>query len=254
MNTDRPFTKLPYIKKPEIFLAMPMRKNAELKAETAAYCSALNCLPMVKWGFVGSMSPEFSRNSLLEHHFHKDPNWTHVFFVDTDIVPPADALKKLLELDADIATGAYPLFLSTGIFWSVADEEGNWLKISEPIKTWKPFKTTSCGAGCLLIRREVLVKVGWPWFKTVYQEIYKNEGKGLKTGEDVFFCERGIAEGYTLACDPTVVCKHFNDVDMLSFYEYAERLIKDSIGKVTDCLCSSGEGSENSPPIPVEGG
>ena len=221
---DRPYSKLPSVGKPNIFIAIPMSKYAVLHAETAKYCALLNQHPDIVWGFVSSMSPEFSRNSLLEHHFHKDPNWTHVFFVDSDVVPPDDALRKLLLLDADIATGMYPLFMKGGIFWSVADEKTDWIRMQE--ERQEPFETGSCGSGCLLVRREVLVDIKWPWFKTEYQEIYLNEGNGIKTGEDVFFCKKAIEKGYKVIADPSVICKHFNGVDMLKFWNNVKKQLE----------------------------
>ena len=216
---DRPYSKLPPFGKPNIFIAVPMSKYAVLHAETAGYCALMNQHPEVVWGFVNAMSPEFSRNSLLEHHFHKDPNWTHIFFIDSDVVPPKDALKKLLMLDADVVTGVYPLFMDTGLCWSIADKDNNWVPMVDVVPPQKkPTETQSCGAGCLLIRREVLVDVKWPWFKTEYQEIYLNQGKGIKTGEDVFFCKKVIEKGYKVIAEPTVICKHYNGVDMLKFY------------------------------------
>lgn len=223
---DRPYSKLPPIGKPNIFIAIPMSKYAMVHAETAGYCALLNQHQDVTWGFVNAMSPEFSRNSLIEHHFHKDPNWTHILFLDSDIVPSKGALKSLLELDADVATGLYPLRLANGIFWSVSDEEDNWIQIVDDLPT-EPFETQSCGGGCLLIRREVLVDIEWPWFKTLYQKIYDNEGKGLKQGEDVYFCKKVLEKGYKIIADPSIICKHYNGVDMLKFYNDIQRQLAD---------------------------
>lgn len=230
MNVDRPFSKLPPVGEKRIFIAVPMAKYAMMHAETSAYCSMMNQHPNIVWGFVNAMSPEFSRNSLLEHHFHNDPNWTHVFFIDSDIVPPQDALKKMLELDADIATGVYPLFMSTGVFWSVSDKNDDWIPIIKDLPK-EPVETKSCGGGCLLIRREVLVDIKWPWFKTEYQEIYLNEGKGIKVGEDVYFCKKAIDKGYKIILEPTVVCKHYNAVDMLKFFEVVKGELSTFIGQ-----------------------
>ena len=224
---DRPYSKLPPVGKRRIFIAIPMSKYAMLHAETAGYCSVLNQHPDIIWGYVNSMSPEFSRNSLLEHHFHKDPNWTHIFFIDSDVVPPQDALKKLLLLDADIATGVYPLLLAKGLFWSISDESDDWILMTDIAPPQKePTEIQSCGGGCLLIRREVLVDIKWPWFKTEYQEIFLNEGKGIKQGEDVFFCKKAIEKGYKIIAEPTVVCKHFNCVDMLRVYELIKQQLE----------------------------
>ncbi len=222
---DRPYTKLPRIEKPNVFIAVPMSKYATLHAETAAFCSCLNNNPNCQWGYVGMHSPELSRNSLIEHHFHNDPNWTHILFVDSDVVPPKGALWKLLCLDADVAVGLYPLLMSEGLYWSASDGKGNWMPMHEDLPK-EPFKTTSIGGGCVLARREVLTKIGWPWFKCVFQEIYKNEGRGLETGEDVFFARRVVDEGFTITVDPTIECKHYNGVDLLKLWYDIKRQVE----------------------------
>ncbi len=143
---DRPYTKVPKIKDPKVFIAVPMNKYTTLHVETASFCSCLNNSASVQWGFVGAISPEFSRNALIEHHFHNDPNWTHIMFVDSDVVPPQNALWKLLCLDADVAVGLYPLMMSNGLYWSASDNKGNWIPMHKPLPR-KPFKTTSVGGG-----------------------------------------------------------------------------------------------------------
>ena len=221
---DRPYSKLPKIKDPKVFVAVPMSKYTTLHVETASFCSCLNNGPSVQWGFVGAISPEFSRNALIEHHFHNDPNWTHILFIDSDVVPPQNALWKLLRLDADVAAGLYPLVMSEGLYWSASDGKGNWIPMHKELPK-KPFKTTSIGGGCVLIRKEVFVAVGWPWFKCVFQEIFKNKGRGLQLGEDVFFARRVLEEGFKIIVDPSIKCKHFNGVDLLKLWHDIERQV-----------------------------
>jgi len=209
---------LPPVNNPEIFIAVPVPTRAFINAQTAAYCSVLNQHPSVKWGFVNGMSPEFSRNSLIEHHFHNDPCWTHIYFIDSDIVPPPDALVKLLEMRADVAVGICPILSNGKPVWNVRDpDEDRWIRMNEQLPD-DVFETKSCGAGCLLVRREVLVDIKWPWFKTEYQQIYENKGQGIKTGEDVYFARKVQECGYKLYANPNVRCKHFNTVDLLDFY------------------------------------
>lgn len=213
------FSKLPKADPPIVFIAVPMAKNAILHGETARYCSLLNQHPSVVWGYVNGMTPEFSRNSLLEHHFHNDPCWTHVLFVDSDVVPPSFALKLLLQLNADVTAGLCPIYADSRPCWNVQIKNGDpWLGMEKELPK-EPFETFSVGAGCILIRREVLVDVKWPWFKTEYQEIFKNEGKGIAVGEDVFFIRKALDKGYKVVVHPDVKCKHFNQIDMLEFFE-----------------------------------
>jgi len=88
----------------------------------------------------------------------------------------------------------------------------------------EPFQVYSSGAGCLLIRREVLVDIGWPWFKTTYQESFKNEGRGVAEGEDVFFIRRAIECGYKAIAHPNVKCRHYNSLDLFEFFNSCKKL------------------------------
>lgn len=225
------FSKLPKVEEPNIFIAVPLAKNTLIHAETAAYCSVLNQHPSVKWGFVHGMTPEFSRNCLIEHHFHSDPCWTHMLFVDSDVVPPYDALVKFLYLNADFATGFVPLVVDRLPVWNVKHwEEDRWIRMDEKLPE-EPFVTESCGGGMMLVRREALVDIGFPWFHAEFQEIFKNEGKGIKTGEDVWFCQRAIACGYKIVAHPKIECEHYNQVGLLKHYNMIERML---VGEVSD--------------------
>jgi len=222
------FSKLPKVEKPNVFIATPLAKNALIHAETARYCAVLNQHPSVVWAYTNTMSAELSRNSLLEHHFHKDPCWTHTLFLDSDIAPPPNALALLLQLGADVAVGLCPIYADKKAVWNVqVDKNASWIPMTEQLPE-KPFEVSSAGAGCLLVRREVLVDVEYPWFKTEYQEVFKNQGKGIKQGEDVYFIKKVLGKGYKVIAHPDVKCHHFNQVDLLDYFIMVKRQIEDS--------------------------
>lgn len=166
-----------------------------------------------------------SRNTLIEDHTHNvnADDWTHVYFVDTDVVPPIDCLDNLLALDADVCVGVYPLFLlDDGFAWSVTDMNRNLLSMYEPLPK-EPFETRSAGAGCLLVRREVLEDIGWPWFKMIYQPKWENNGNAIKSMEDMYFFDKVMDAGYKIIVDPNEVCKHYNSVDLLSAFRSTQK-------------------------------
>jgi len=221
------FSKLPPVKRPNIFIAIPMSKNAQLHAETAKFCAILNQHPDVVWGFVNGVSAEYSRNALIEYHFHNDPCWTHILFIDSDVVPPPNALTLLLQLQADVAVGLTPIVADDRLVWNVQLNEGEqWISMQDELPK-EPFQTFSSGAGLILVRREVLVEMGWPWFRTEYQEIFKNRGRGIETGEDVYFIKKATEKGFKVIAHPDVKCKHFNQVDLLDIFEKCRRKDRD---------------------------
>lgn len=201
-----------------------MHKDSRIHGETAAYCAGVAQQPFNQWGYTSTISPEMGRNTLIEDHIHNNvQEWTHVYFVDTDVVPQRDCLANLLALDADVATGIYPLFLlKEGFNWSVTDMDRNTLPMNEPLPT-EPFETASAGAGCLLVRREVMEDIGWPWFKMTYQLKWENDGNAIKNMEDMYFFDKVLDAGYKIIADPREICKHYNSIDLLSAYEQAQK-------------------------------
>lgn len=224
---DRPYSKLEKVEEPKIFLATPMGKNSNMHGETAAFCGYTAGLPNVQWGYTSTLSAEMSRNTLIEDHNHYGSDWTHVLFVDSDTVPPNHALQTLLEADADVITGIYPLLLSKGFFWSITemDDDDNWIPMHKNLPR-KPFEILSCGAGCLLVRKEVLEDIEWPYFKFEYQSKWDNGGDPIKYGEDMYFCRKVRDKGYKVMADPFIICKHFNNVDLLKTLRFAKKIFE----------------------------
>ena len=224
---DRPYSKLEPVVIPRIFLATPMHKDSRIHGETAAYCGYVANQKYIQWGYTSTISPEMSRNTLIEDHIHnvEADEWTHVYFIDTDVVPQQFCLENLLALDADVCVGVYPLFLlNHGFNWSVTDMDRELLLMSEPLPE-EPFETRSAGAGCLLVRREVLEDIGWPYFKMIYQPKWENDGNAIKSMEDMYFFDKVIDKGYKIIVNPKEVCKHYNSVDLLSVFRNAVHVL-----------------------------
>ena len=221
---DRPYSKLGRVIFPRIYLATPMHKDSRIHGATAAYCATVSQRPFTQWGYTSTISPEMGRNTLIEDHIHNNvQEWTHAYFIDTDVVPPTYCLEDLLAIDADITTGIYPLFLlDNGFKWSVTDMDRNLLEMDEPLPEG-PFETRSAGAGCLLVRREVFDEIGWPYFKMIYQPKWENDGKAIKSMEDMYFFDNVLDAGYKIIADPNQICKHYNSIDLLSAFESAQK-------------------------------
>lgn len=221
---DRPYSKLGRVIFPRIYLATPMHKDSRIHGKTAAFCASIAQRPFVQWGYTSTISPEMGRNTLIEDHLENNvQDWTHVFFIDTDVVPRPQCLDNLLALEADVATGVYPLFLlEHGFKWSVTDMDRHLFPMDEPLPK-EPFETRSAGAGCLLVRREVIEDLGWPWFKMIYQPKWENGGNAIKSMEDMFFFDKVLEAGYKTIADPNEVCEHFNSVGLLAAYNSVNR-------------------------------
>lgn len=209
-----------------------MHKDSRIHGDTAAFCSYIASLPNICWGYTRTLSTEMSRNTLIEDHIHnlelseEDESWTHVFFIDTDVVPNEHCLDILLSLDADVCVGLYPLFLkNSGFVWSVSDMEGTLIPMEDDIPK-KPFEVSTSGAGCLLVRREVFEDINWPWFKVEYQPKWANGGEAIKRMEDMYFFDKVKDSGYKIIAAPSVICEHHNQIGILAAFAFARALNK----------------------------
>ncbi len=199
----------------KVYLATPLGKNSNIHSRTAAWCAYTHNLPeVIQWGYTNTLSCEMSRNTLIEDFNQICTDWTHILFVDSDIVPPKDCLKDLLVLDTDIAIAIYPLYMN-GWFWSVRNEENEWFSMSKELPK-EPFETSLAGAGCCLVRKKVLEDIEWPYFKMEYQPKYENNGEPIKQDEGEYFFNKAKDKGYKITANPLVVFEHYNSIGLLS--------------------------------------
>lgn len=116
---------------------------------------------------------------------------SHILFLDSDIVFPADLLSRLLTHDKDIVGGLYvqraPPHRPVGM-----TIEGRIEVVPEGLR-----RMASMPTGCLLIKMPVFGALSQPWFNT------KCVGEKIM-GEDVYFCENARQAGYDVWCDGTL--------------------------------------------------
>ena len=214
----------------QIFVATPLGKNGMLHIGTASFCASVNAYPNVQWGFTMTHSPEMSRNVIIERHLKENKDTTHFLFLDSDVSPPPNMLQRMLAHDADFVTALTPLYFDDRVVWNVAIPDiDKWFMISNKMPE-EPFHTSKCGGGALLVKREVIEAIKWPYFHTEYQEMDESN-KAIKCGEDVWFCKRAIECGYKILCDPTLMCHHYNQVDLLEIYNSIAAQIGDSLNQ-----------------------
>lgn len=200
----------------KIIIAIPIGKNHQIDIRAAGFCAAMNRYHSVKWMWSVSHYPEMGRNAIIEKQL-SDPELTHIFFLDTDTVPPIDAIPKMLKVDKPFVSAVTPMICGNEHVWNVKT-------IDDPDKWWpraielpnKPFITKHAGGSCLLIRREVFEAVKWPWFKTIFQEMDKDD-VAKKEGEDTYFCNRARECGFDVWVQPDVKCSHYNYINLLTY-------------------------------------
>lgn len=167
--------------------------------------------------FVVGKPVDKARNELVKAAL--ESNCSHVFFIDDDVLIPPDALIRLHAHKRDIVGGVY--FTKDDTCSTPLIMRGMGEGVFEPDWDWTPGDVVECraiGMGCTLIRREVFERMraevpvdedGTPqWFVTRINE--RIDGSFISQTEDVDFCSKAVALGYTVACDTGVWCWHWD--------------------------------------------
>lgn len=156
---------------------------------------------------IGQIPHDSARNYCVDEFLQTDD--THLFFIDDDVVPPVDALEKLLDADVDVVSGLYPSMWYDNDKGKIMKRNNVFEKIREDGELVEATgngvaEVASCGGGCLLIKRHVVEnKVPAPWFKFHY-----NERGLMDVGEDVDFGKKLKAAGIKLHAHFGVQCQH----------------------------------------------
>lgn len=158
------------------------------------------------------------RNNVIHKTLKHLPGATHVFFIDKDVLPPKDAIERLLAHDKDVVVGVTPIYKGQPV-WSVMKYDANeeFDNVFNPIPYGelpdKLFRAQHFGGTTLLVKRHVLEEMEWPWFKDVFSEL------GLVLGQDLFFTGKAKRLGFELWCDPTVQCEHMRQSSLKQIFD-----------------------------------
>lgn len=148
-----------------------------------------------------------SRCALVESA--KNKKCDYVFFIDTDVLIPENALKNLIEMGKDIATGIY--FTKALPHRPVLRkyEDDTFFHWEDQILPHQKFKVGGAGMGCCLIKMSVFEKIQFPWFKFNWAEWRGIVGQGA---EDLDFCKKALDAGFEIWANSDVLCGHYGAV------------------------------------------
>ena len=144
-----------------------------------------------------------NRQVIIDRALQK--KYDHVFFLDTDVLPPEDVITRLVEEKKDIITGVYLGLMKVQGRIRVAPVMYDF---SQKKDYFKPLplnavfddgvkEIAACGFGCVLIARHVLEKVTLRY------------NKELGSGEDIPFCrDARELQGFKTFMDTSLKCTH----------------------------------------------
>lgn len=205
-----------------------MGKNILVALPTMAHLHVSLAMKIVGWAkkyprgtmsfyATAKVSPvDRARNQCVEY-FLANPAFTHLMFIDSDTIPPEDAIDKLIAVDAPIVSGLTPIVHydkekdTLGTFFNTfireVKEDGTVLTVNPPIDG-KVHPVDTCGTSCVLIRRDVIESAPNP----VFQFIYNEKGTDHKFSEDVNFCLRAKERGFNVLAHTGVMCQHYKEI------------------------------------------
>ena len=133
---------------------------------------------------------------------------THLFLLDSDTIPPPNAIEKLLAFDFPFIAAPHTSAIGreTGIMVLDRNPKGKDYIQHHPWREGSGLQGPNVVVGCagMLIRRDVFEKVGRPWFRCIHHPI---TGQLVKT-EDFDFCDRMHACGMEVWADCNTIVHH----------------------------------------------
>lgn len=156
-----------------------------------------------------------ARNMLVQEFLKTD--CTHLLFIDSDTIPPLDALDKLLSADKDIISAITPIVEYDAARDGKNDSNGfykKWNCVSKETKTFVQPDTgvveiMGCGSACVLIKRQVFEKITKPYYRFRYED---DNGKPCYVGEDVQFIAKATQAGFKSYADTSIKCGHYKPI------------------------------------------
>lgn len=154
------------------------------------------------------MPYDHGRNEIVKAALHH--GFQHVMMLDSDVIPPNDAILRLLARNEPIISGVYcrrsppagvPVMMK-GKEW-VTQYPANAV-----------IDVDLVGAGCLLVHRSVFERLppqrpGKPWFD--WRVDLKDTGlypPNECLSEDFSFCRHAKTHGFSIKVDTAVQCRH----------------------------------------------
>jgi len=133
--------------------------------------------------------------------------YDYLLSVDHDITFPPDTLVKMLEHNVDLVSGVYRQRLEPQAI-EIYDLKQQRMTIDQIYG--KPIvEIGGCGFGCVLVQKDVIVDIGYPQF-----EYHPALDHGNTVSEDTDFCKKAMNKGFTLWCDPSILCGHIGSTTM----------------------------------------
>lgn len=158
--------------------------------------------------------PICSNRSQITQRF-LDTDCDYLLMIDDDIIPIANPAELVATGKDVIGCPALVRKDSRAAVWvaySFVDGKIAPLDIATIDLRYDLLEVDAVGSGCILVKREVLEKLGPTGWTIEFDE----DGK-CKTGTDIVFCRRAKEAGFGVYCAVKYICEHIKELGMLAF-------------------------------------
>lgn len=182
-----------------------------------------------------------SRNLLCRQALEMNADF--LLFLDIDMIYPRNFIYHLLAARADVVSPLY--FKKAPPYAPVcahrrSDDRQLLVPLLEYERGVVEVDVTGCGG--MLIRREVLEKIGHPWFA---YDVYEPTGE-MTVSEDVTFCEKVKAAGFKVCVDTRIVAGHIREeiVNEDDWLEHRDKVYEYQIIKMLEWFADCGKSKD----------
>lgn len=189
----------------KILIAIPTFENIYPEVFKAIY-DLDKCGHDVSFEYVKGYDCAKARNVISDKAI--ECGYDYVMMVDSDAIIPTDALKHMLEGDAEMVLGCVPKKVKRGetvLFASKDNLKGKGFHTPIPysqLQGTERIDLKGGGFGCALISTKVFSALKYPYFKYV---VYESKAA---LSEDLYFCREVRNVGFRIEADPRVKCGH----------------------------------------------
>lgn len=187
-----------------ILIAVPTNKYIEPETFKAIYDLEVPAGYKTHFQFFYGYQIDQIRNLIAHWAEHYD----YLFSVDSDISFKPDTLKKLLSYDKDVVSGLYIQRKPGNHILELY--QGGTNVAYDTIRGKGLIEVDGCGFGCVLVKSEVIRKMGYPQF------VYKSALDHKDTvSEDTYFCARAKSLGFKVWADTSILCEHIGSTKFI---------------------------------------
>jgi len=202
-NARKIIGKMSNLPKKKILIGIPTANNIEATTFKSIYDLIIPDGYEVDFQYFFGYQVDQVRNLIADW---VTKGYDYLFSVDSDISFSRDTLAKLLAHDKDVVCGLYIQRIPGTHTLEVYESIPNGGMTNIPVEKLSPnrlYEIAGCGFGCTLVKKKVIVDIGYPQFQYFSAIDHKDT-----ISEDVTFCTKATAKGFKIWADTSILCHH----------------------------------------------